>query len=69
MVGSERYRTQVCVPDAQWGQKIPKRQFGAEKGILQGHARRWVAQGPPNPELPVSFQQNTFIGNVREGCS
>ena len=30
-----------------------KRQFGAEKSLLQGHERRWVACATPNLELSV----------------
>ena len=38
-------------------------EFGAEKGLLQGHARRWVAHA----KLPVGFLQSTFKSQVREG--
>ena len=34
---------------------------GAEKGLLQGRARRMGGLCPPNPELPEVFQQNFFI--------
>ena len=40
----------------------------AERVLLQGHERRWVAYGFKNSELPKSFQQNTLLGEVREGC-
>ena len=42
-------------------------QFGAEKGLLQGHARRWVACALKTENYPKSFQQSPFIGKVREG--
>ena len=46
----------------------------AEKGLLQGQARRWMAHAPQNPKLPEGFQQSTFFfpqqstfkGQVRE---
>ena len=34
-------------------------EFGAEKVLLQGHARRQVAQAPQNPELLEGFQHST----------
>ena len=46
-------------------------EYGAEKGLLQGHARRrgggGVAHAPKNPKLPKGFQQSIFKGQVREG--
>lgn len=42
-------------------------QFASEKGLLQGHGRRWVAYGPPNPKLSKGFQQYTFKGKVGGG--
>ena len=42
-------------------------EFGAEKDLLQGHARRWVAFASKNPEVPESFQQSVFKNKVREG--
>ena len=42
-------------------------EFGAEKALLQGHARRRVAHALKSPELPESFQQSPFLGKVREG--
>ena len=35
-------------------------EFGAEKGLLQGHARRWGGSGPKKPQAPEGFQQSTF---------
>ena len=40
----------------------------AERVLLQGHERRWVAYGFKNPDLPKRFQQNTLLGDVKEGC-
>lgn len=45
-------------------------ELGAEKGLLQGQARRTRGACPPNPELLKGFQQSIFKGKVREehGC-
>ena len=43
-------------------------EFGVEKGLLQGCARRQVALAPWNPELLKGFQQSILKGKVREGC-
>ena len=40
-------------------------EFGAEKGLWQGHARRQVALAHKTPELLQQFQQSTFKGMVR----
>ena len=40
-------------------------EFGSEKGLLQGNARR-VAPDPENSELLKRFQQSTFKGRERE---
>lgn len=40
----------------------------AETVLLHGYDRRWVAYGFKHPELPMSFQQNALLGEVREGC-
>ena len=58
---------QVPVPKAQWGQTNCTLEFGAEKGLLQGQARRWVAHAPENPKVSEGFQQSTSKGKVREG--
>ena len=42
-------------------------EFGAEKGLLQGHARRRVAHALKSPELPEGFWQSIFKSQVREG--
>ena len=44
-------------------------EFGAEKGLLQGHARRTGGLYPKNPELPKEFQQSIFKDNVRDGVA
>ena len=36
-------------------------EFEAEKGLLQGQARRWMAHAPRHPKLPEGFQQSTFF--------
>ena len=44
-------------------------EFGAEKCLVQGHARRvaqWVAHARKSPELPEGFQQGIFKGNMRQ---
>ena len=35
-------------------------EFAAEKGLLQGHARRRVAQALKSPKLSEGFQQSIF---------
>ena len=47
---------QVTVPDTQWGQQTETSEFGAEKGLLQGHPSRQVAHAPQN--IPNSLNQN-----------
>ena len=40
-------------------------EFGAERGLLQGHARRWVAHALKIPELPEGFlRQSIFKSQV-----
>ena len=44
-------------------------EFGAEKGLVHGHASRmaqWVTHARKSPELPEGFQQGIFKGNVRQ---
>ena len=45
-------------------------EFGAEKGLFQGHAGRCVACATQTPKLIEGFQQSTFKGKVRGevGC-
>ena len=40
-------------------------EFGAEKDLLQGLARRQCLM-PPNPKFPERVQQSIFKGQVRE---
>lgn len=40
-------------------------EFGAEKGLFQGHVGRWVACAPQTPKLIEGFQQSAFKGKVR----
>ena len=40
-------------------------EFGAEKGVLQGQTRRWVACAQQKPKLPKGFQQSILKGQVR----
>ena len=44
-------------------------EFGAGKGLLQGHARRQVVHALGNPKLPEGFQQRILKGKVRAGVS
>ena len=44
----ECYWMEVHMPNTQWDQTIPKPRIWAEKGLLQGQARRWVICSPPN---------------------
>ena len=42
--------------------KTKMSELEAERGSLQGHARRRVASALKDPQLPESFQQSSFIG-------
>ena len=42
-------------------------EFGADKVLLQGHARRWVTHAPKSPELLEGFWQNILKSQVKEG--
>lgn len=44
-----------------------KPMFGAQKGLLLGHARRRVAHALKSPELAKGFWQSTFKSQVM-GC-
>ena len=46
------------------GQKTETSKFGAEKDLLQSHARTMDSSCLPNPELPKGFQQSIFKGKV-----
>ena len=62
---------QVRVPDTQWGQTTETSEFGAESGLLQGHARirgfhvfTWAFQAHAlkSLELPKGFRQSERAG-------
>ena len=60
------YWKQVYVHDTKWNStEILK--FEAEKGLLQGHAKRQVTYAPQTLDFP-EFQQSNFKGQVREGA-
>ena len=60
------HQIHIHVPDAQ-AKQTKTSDFGAEKGLLQGHTRRQVAHAPPlDPKLSEIFQQNICKGQVRE---
>ena len=44
-------------------------EFGVEKGLLQGAARRMGGSCPKNSKLPRRFQESIFKGQVKEGLS
>ena len=39
-------------------------EFGAEKGLLLGHVKRWGGSSPKKPLVPKEFQQSIFKGQV-----
>lgn len=41
--------------------------LGADKGLLQDHARKQMVCAPLNPEFLWGFQQTIFKCKVREG--
>ena len=43
-------------------------EFTAEKGLLQGHAGRWVAHALKWHELLIGFWQSIFKSQVRAGA-
>ena len=47
--------------------QIKTLEFGAEKGLFQGHARRPVAHTRKNTQLLKGFQQDSFKSKVRVG--
>ena len=57
-------KTQVCVPDAQWGQTILKHWNLEQRKIYYRAMQRdgWLK----NPKVTKSFQQSPFIRKVRE---
>ena len=44
--------------------KQTETEFRAEKGLLQGHARRTGGSCPKSPQLLKGFRQSTFKGQV-----
>ena len=46
------------VPDVEWGHTISL-EFGAEKGLLQGHRKRQVTRAP-KPQIPQSASAKHF---------
>ena len=64
---SSCYWMQVCVPNAQWGQTKTS-EFGAEKGLSQGHANHGVCSCPQSPKLAEGFQENIFKGKGEGGA-
>lgn len=55
----------ICPMRSETKQTKTSEEFGSEKGLLQGNARR-VAPDPENSELLKRFQQSTFKGRERE---
>ena len=51
---------QVHVPDAPRGQ-TQMSEFGAEKGLLQGHARGRVARALKSPRAPRRVSAKPFV--------
>ena len=54
----------VHVPNTLWGATS---EYGAEKGLLQDHARRKWAHVLPKPQTLEGFQQSSFKNQEREG--
>ena len=50
----------VCPMHIQ-AKQIKMWEFGAEKGLLQGHARRWVVCDPKPPEPLKGICQSIFF--------
>ena len=42
-------------------------EFGADQGLLQCHARRWLASALFKLQSPRGFQQSVLKGKMREG--
>ena len=59
-------KTQVQVPDSQWGQMIPKH-WSLEHRCIEGHPRRWVTHTLKASNSPKAFSKALFLGKVREG--
>lgn len=59
--------TSLCAPCRVRPNNTKRLEFGAEKGQLQGHARRQVTHVLKTPKLPESLQQSPLLGKVKEG--
>ena len=59
--------TSSCAQMLSKAKQTKMMEFGAEKGLLQGQARRIGGLCPKNPKLPKGFQQSIFKDQVREG--
>ena len=42
-------------------------EHGTEKGLVQGHAKRWVAHALKLPNCLKAFSEALFLGKVKEG--
>ena len=42
-------------------------EHGTEKGLVQGHAKRWVAHALKLPNCLKAFSEAFFLGKVKEG--
>lgn len=58
---------QVCVPNAQRGQMIPKRQSLQQRKVYWGPCNAMSGSCFKNPKLPESSQQSPFLRKVMEG--
>ena len=60
---SSWYWSQVCVPNTQWGQTIPRIRSLEQR---KPYCRATQGEKTKKPELPKSSQQNHFLGKLRE---
>ena len=51
---------EVHGPNMQWDQTIPKRESGAEKGLMEVHISRWVAHALKNPGATWKLSAKPF---------
>ena len=65
--GSNSVNISSLCPKALWGQTNWNVRFGAEKGLLLGHIRRWGGSSPKKPKVPKGFQQSIFKRQVGHG--
>ena len=54
----------MCLMHSEAKNNTTTSEFGAEEGLLQGHARRLVDQALKTQTPPENFQQSTFIGKM-----